>query len=145
MKKFSSLLTATLFASGITTAAFAADQTGSMAPGSSSQSTTGKSSSQSMTGSSSSESRTGGSMAAGDFQGQHTMSGTIEDIDTSSGLLSLKTSDGKTLSLHFPPDAIKDYKEGDQVSVQLAISKQAGSSGAPSSPSSMESPAGTTR
>jgi hypothetical protein len=145
MKKFSSLLTATLFASGITTAAFAADQAGSMAPGSSSHSATEKSSSHSMTGSSSPESRTGGSTAAGDFQGQHTMSGTIEDIDPSSGTLSLKTSDGKTLSLHFPPDAIKDYKEGDQVSVQLAIAKRGGAPSATGSSPSMGSSTETTR
>jgi hypothetical protein len=71
------------------------------------------------------------SMSAKDFKGEHAMTGTISEIDHSEGTLTLKTAK-EELHLHFPPAAIKDYKEGDQVTVQLGIAKagaQTGSQG----------------
>ena len=64
------------------------------------------------------------------LQGQHTMQGTISEIDHNSGKLTLTTGDGMTLALHFPLDVLKEYKTGDQVAVQLAISPQSGAAGA---------------
>lgn len=63
------------------------------------------------------------------------MTGTIEDLDQQEGKLSLETEEGETLSLHFPPSALKDYKEGDRVSVQLGIAKQTGAASATGSTS----------
>lgn len=54
--------------------------------------------------------------------GQHVMSGKITKIDHHKGTLSVKTAEAP-LALHFPPSAIASLKVGDEVSVQLAISK----------------------
>jgi hypothetical protein len=130
MKKVYPLLAAAVFAGGITTAAFAeSPETG--ATGSSSHQT-GEGSSMpgsSTPGSSMSEgssmpgSSMPGSSMSGKFQGEHTMNGTISKIDRTKGTLSLQ-SDTETLDLHFPPEAIKDFSEGDEVSVHLGISKK---------------------
>jgi hypothetical protein len=73
-----------------------------------------------------------GTAAAGTkHQGDHSMSGTVTDIDHQTGLLSLKTGAGE-LQLHFPPQAIKDVKEGDQLTVHLGFSKGGAASATPS-------------
>jgi hypothetical protein len=54
--------------------------------------------------------------------GEHAMSGTVTDIDPQTGKLSLNTGVGE-LELHFPPQALKDVKEGDQLTVYLGFSK----------------------
>jgi hypothetical protein len=59
-----------------------------------------------------------------DFKGEHGMKGTISKIDHSKGTVDLKTQDGMVLTLHFPADAIKDLKEGDQAVVRMEIAKQ---------------------
>jgi hypothetical protein len=125
MKKVYPLLAAAVFAGGITTAAFAeSPETG--ATGSSSHQT-GEGSSMpgsSTPGSSMSEgSSMPGSSMSGKFQGEHTMNGTISKIDRTKGTLTLQP-DTETLDLHFPPEAIKDFSEGDEVSVHLGISKK---------------------
>jgi hypothetical protein len=58
--------------------------------------------------------------ADSDFKGRHTMSGEVTKVDHQKGTLSLKTHEG-TLDLHFPPASIKDVKQGDQISVQMAV------------------------
>jgi hypothetical protein len=73
-----------------------------------------------------------GTSAAGmKHQGEHSMSGTVTDIDHQTGLVSLKTGPGE-LQLHFPPQAIKDVKEGDQLTVHLGFSKGGAAGGTPS-------------
>jgi hypothetical protein len=124
MKKYRVKFIALLFASSIATVALAAeDQGGSTGIDSASPGTVAQ---------------PGGTASSGvgqSLQGQHTMQGTISEIDQNSGKLTLTTGDGMTLALHFPPDVLKEYKTGDQVTVQLAISPQSGAAGA----------AGTTR
>jgi hypothetical protein len=62
-------------------------------------------------------------VAAGAKQlGEHSMSWTVTDIDHETGKLSLNTQVGE-LDLHFPPPALKDVKEGDQLTVRLGFMK----------------------
>jgi len=110
MKKIYPFLATALFVGGMSTAAIADDTVKESSGG-----TAG------VSGSAHHHSGTG----AGSWMGQHTMSGTIDDIDTEKGSLSLKTDD-KKLDLHFPPSAIQDFKEGDKVSVSLAIAAAPG-------------------
>ena len=123
MTKYRVKFIALLFASSVATAALAAeDQGGTAGTGSASPGSTAGTVAQS-----------GGMESSGagqSLQGQHTMQGTIGEIDQGSGKLTLMTKDGMTLALHFPPDAIKEYKTGDQLRVQLAISPQSGTAGA---------------
>jgi len=60
------------------------------------------------------------SPASGDFMGRHTMTGEVTKIDTQSGKFSLKTDEG-TLDLHAPPSALSGVKEGDRLSVEIAV------------------------
>jgi Cu/Ag efflux protein CusF len=123
MKKYSVKFVALLLTSSVATAALAAeDQGGTAGTGSASPGTTAGTVAQSE---GMESSGTGQSL-----QGQHTMQGTISEIDQGSGKLTLMTKDGMTLALHFPPDALKEYKTGDQLRVQLAISPQSGMTGA---------------
>jgi hypothetical protein len=70
-----------------------------------------------------------GTAAAGmKHQGEHSMSGTVTDIDHKTGMLSLKTEAGE-LELHFPPQALKEVKEDDQLTVHLGFSKRGATSG----------------
>jgi hypothetical protein len=68
--------------------------------------------------------------AGAKHQGEHAMSGTVTDIDPQTGKLSLNTGVGE-LELHFPPQALKDVKEGDQLTVYLGFSKGAPASASP--------------
>lgn len=69
--------------------------------------------------------------AAGAKQlGEHAMSGTVTDIDHETGKLSLNTQVGE-LDLHFPPQALKDVKEGDQLTVHLGFMKGSAASASP--------------
>jgi hypothetical protein len=63
---------------------------------------------------------TSASPASGDFMGRHTMTGEVTKIDSSSGKFSLKTGEG-TLELHAPPSALSGVKEGDRMSVEIAV------------------------
>jgi hypothetical protein len=63
-------------------------------------------------------------------QGDHSMSGTVTAIDHQTGMLSLTTGVGE-LKLHFPPQATKDVKEGDQLTVHLSFSKGGATSASP--------------
>jgi hypothetical protein len=55
-------------------------------------------------------------------------------------MVTLKTKEGE-FNLHFPPTALKDVKEGDRLSVQLAFREEAG--GAASPAMEKREPAGT--
>ena len=102
MKKITALLNAALLAGGVSTAAIAADATGHAA--------------------SESGTTSGVSMHDKDFKGAHSMTGTISKIDHEEGTLTLKTGK-EELELHFPPTAITTFKEGDQATVRLGITK----------------------
>jgi hypothetical protein len=65
---------------------------------------------------------------ASGYQGQHAMTGRITDIDKEDGKVTIDAQ-GEKMTLHFPPSALQTFKEGDQVSVQLAIKRAAGTSG----------------
>ena len=54
----------------------------------------------------------------------HTMSGTVTEVDHTTGMLSLNTHAGE-LKLHFPPDALKEIKNGDSLTVSLGFHKGA--------------------
>ena len=51
---------------------------------------------------------------------RHEMTGTISSIDRTSGMVKLN-SEGRQLDLHFPPGMVQQLKQGDLVTVQLAI------------------------
>ena len=55
-------------------------------------------------------------------QGKHSMTGSITMIDHTSGMLTLKTSEGD-LKLHFPPASVQKLKEGDTITVHLSYSE----------------------
>jgi len=55
-------------------------------------------------------------------QGRHSMTGTITMIDHTTGMLTLKTSEGD-LKLHFPPSSVQQLKEGDTITVHLSYSE----------------------
>ena len=54
------------------------------------------------------------------WHGTHTMTGTVTEVDHTTGMLSLQTHAGE-LKLHFPPDAVKAVKNGDALTVSLGF------------------------
>ena len=60
--------------------------------------------------------------ATAKVQGRHSMTGTITMIDHTTGMLTLKTSEGD-LKLHFPPSSVQQLKEGDTITVHLSYSE----------------------
>lgn len=70
------------------------------------------------------------SMSNGQLMGEHSMSGTVESVN-SNGMVHVKT-DGMNLRLHFP-HASQNLKKGDKITVHLGYTKD---SSAPSSGSS---------
>ncbi len=64
----------------------------------------------------------GAATHATDVKGVHQMSGTITHIDHDSGMIGLKTGAGD-LTLHFPPAAIEDLNEGDNITVHLGYTE----------------------
>lgn len=52
--------------------------------------------------------------------GAHMMKGTVEDVDTNTGMMDVKTEMG-TLKLHFPPKSVKQVKKGEEVKVHLSF------------------------
>lgn len=61
-------------------------------------------------------------MARHKMMGKHKMSGTVDSIDMEKGTLTLKSS-VPDMVLHFPPDAIKDLKNGDTITIELGFFK----------------------
>ncbi len=53
---------------------------------------------------------------------QQRVNGTITEIDSGKGLLTVKSPQG-ALKLHFPPSAIHDLKKGDRIDAEYAFSK----------------------
>jgi hypothetical protein len=63
---------------------------------------------------------TSASPASGDFMGRHTMTGEVTKVDAAGGKFSLKTGEG-TLELHAPPSALAGVKQGDRMTVEIAV------------------------
>jgi Cu/Ag efflux protein CusF len=57
--------------------------------------------------------------------GEPTMRGTVSKIDHETGKIELKTDMG-TAQVYFAPQAVKNLKEGDQVSLELETAKNHG-------------------
>jgi hypothetical protein len=55
-------------------------------------------------------------------KGDHVMSGKITKINHTKGTMTVQTAEAP-LDLHFPPSAIKTFKKGDEVSVELSLKK----------------------
>lgn len=60
--------------------------------------------------------------AANGYQGEHEMKGKVTKIDQKSGKVSVDTAVGN-LDLHFPPPAVADLKQGDEITVRLGYKK----------------------
>ena len=58
------------------------------------------------------------------MMGNHSMTGTVDRIDHAKGMLTLKHS-AADMTLHFPPAAIKDLKNGDTITVRLGFTRGA--------------------
>lgn len=58
--------------------------------------------------------------AKGKQSGMHSMIGKVEDLDTETGMLELKTAEGP-LKLHFPPQSLTQLKKGDEIQVHLGF------------------------
>lgn len=54
--------------------------------------------------------------------GRHAMSGKVESVDHKTGWVKVKTDEG-TLTVHFPPDSIKDLKDGETITVHLGYTR----------------------
>ena len=98
MNKVSWLLASGLLAASLTTSSYSADQ-----PKSTAADTTS---------------------AAADHRmmGEHEMTGTIGSIDHKTGVVKLETKP-HDMELHFPPDALKDLKKGDKITVHMSFKK----------------------
>jgi len=73
----------------------------------------------------------------------HEMNGVVKRIDKTDGDVSVD-ADGRELRLHFPPGALRDIREGDRVTVSLAIREaQRPSSGTPGGRSGAATSPGT--
>jgi hypothetical protein len=51
--------------------------------------------------------------------GRHGMAGKVESVDHKTGWIKVKTEEG-VMTVHFPPDSIKDLKDGDTITVHLS-------------------------
>jgi len=72
---------------------------------------------------------------SGSTTSEHQMSGTITSLDKEEGQLTFKGSDGKELELQLPRTAVQNLKEGEHVTLQIAIkpsSRPTSGAGAPS-------------
>ena len=55
-------------------------------------------------------------------KGEASIQGTINKVDPSTGMVELKTDNG-TMELNFTPDSVKNFKEGQQVVLELETMK----------------------
>ena len=52
--------------------------------------------------------------------GSHQMTGTVEDLDTETGIVDVKTEVGM-LKVHFPPKSLQNMKKGDRINLRLSF------------------------
>ncbi|HEY8514734.1 MAG TPA: hypothetical protein VIS07_04370 [Candidatus Binatia bacterium] len=55
------------------------------------------------------------------FTGLHQMSGTVTQIDKTTGALAMQSDAGQQIRVHFPPTALQSVEQGDRITVQLAL------------------------
>lgn len=58
--------------------------------------------------------------AKGKQSGMHSITGKVEDLDTETGMVELKTAEGP-LKLHFPPKSLAQIKKGDELQIHLGF------------------------
>jgi hypothetical protein len=58
---------------------------------------------------------------AGD--GHRRVRGEVVSIDEAHGALTLKTGEGSTVALHLPPGALKGFRKGDTLVLELAVDR----------------------
>lgn len=67
-------------------------------------------------------------------QGQ-SMSATVDEVDQQEGMITLRTSNGKTVELQVPDAMLSDLQSGDRVEVSIRkADMQPGMSGQPQNP-----------
>lgn len=66
----------------------------------------------------------GGKMM-GKMMGSHSMSGTVTDVDSQTGMIDVNAG-GHALKLHFPPSSLSDVKTGDKITLHMSFSKASG-------------------
>lgn len=57
--------------------------------------------------------------------GSHSMSGTVTNVDNKTGMIQVDAG-GHALTLHFPPPALADVKNGDKITLHMSFSKDSG-------------------
>jgi hypothetical protein len=62
-------------------------------------------------------------IAKANLQGEHSLSGTISNIDRNTGQVTVKTEEAGELKLHYPPHSLAGLKEGDPITVHLGFSE----------------------
>jgi hypothetical protein len=70
-------------------------------------------------------------MNAHGFRGLHAVTGKVTKVDKQTGLMSLRTEQGATLDLAFPPGALQGVDQGDRLTVEVGF-KEADTAGAAS-------------
>ncbi|MEW6268986.1 MAG: hypothetical protein AB1689_06770 [Thermodesulfobacteriota bacterium] len=60
------------------------------------------------------------------FTGLHQLSGTVTQIDKTTGALAVDSDAGQKLRVHFPPTALQSVEQGDRITVQLALKPEPG-------------------
>jgi hypothetical protein len=55
--------------------------------------------------------------------GQHRIRGEVVWIDEARGSLTLKTGEGSAVAFHLPPGALKGFRKGDRLTVDLAVDR----------------------
>ena len=58
--------------------------------------------------------------ATDQMAGRHTMEGKVTSVNQKTGWVHVKSSEG-TMIVHFPPASLADVKNGDTISVDLAL------------------------
>lgn len=77
--------------------------------------------------------------------GRHRVRGEVVSVDEARGSLTLKTGEGSAVALHLPPAAVKGFRKGDRLTLDLAVDRAgaAGSRAAKPAPARGGSPATT--
>jgi hypothetical protein len=57
------------------------------------------------------------------LQGEHDMTGTVKRLNHKTGQFELVVAGAPHMHLHFPPDQLKDIKEGDTLTVHMAFTR----------------------
>jgi hypothetical protein len=62
--------------------------------------------------------------AKGEAKGHHSMTGEVTKVDSKKGWVDVKTPEG-SMKLHFPPEALQNVHKGDNVTVELGLTRVA--------------------